>query len=180
MAAILVFQNNKTVAMLVFQTNLIPVGVQKPGSWNLFFNMQTLFTVPINLHLAWENSLDATTGFILILITCYYPDLGSSSNWSVLWREYVQLIERTTQIWVLIRHQYEISAVVSQTSLHRETRVASQNVGCFVRLICTEMLSTWGKTLYEKQQALVKGTSVPRENRTPSLSPVSVGFLHHS
>ena len=78
MAAILVFQNNKTVAMLVFQTYPIPVGVQKSGSWNLFFNMQTLFTVPINLHLAWENSLDATTGFILILITCYYPTTDST------------------------------------------------------------------------------------------------------
>ena len=63
------------------------------------------------------------------MITCYYPDLGSSSNWSVLLREYVQLIESTTQIWVLIHDQYEISAVVSQTSLHGETRVA----GCHVR-----------------------------------------------
>ena len=93
MAAILVFQNNKTVAMLVFQTNHIPVGVQKPGSWNLFFNMQTLSIVPINLHLAWENSRHFATPQLVsprnsILITCYYPDLGSSSNWSVLWKEF--------------------------------------------------------------------------------------------
>lgn len=51
----------------------------------------------------------------------------------------------------------------------------------FLRLHFTEkpelLVVTWGKTLYEKQQALVKGTSVPRENKTPSLSPVTVGFF---
>ena len=33
------------------------------------------------------------------------------------------------------RHQYGISAVVSQTSFHRKPLVASRNVVCFLRLI---------------------------------------------
>ena len=44
MAAILVFQNDETAAMLVYQTN--PVGVQ------LFFYVDNFF-VPINLHGCW-------------------------------------------------------------------------------------------------------------------------------
>ena len=37
----------------------------------------------------------------------------------------------TTQIWVVTRRQYGISALVSQTSLREEIVVASRNVGCF-------------------------------------------------
>ena len=43
-AAILVPQNNKTAAMLVFQTN--PVGVE-------LFSYAHAFFVPINLHRCW-------------------------------------------------------------------------------------------------------------------------------
>ena len=40
----------------------------------------------------------------------------------------------TTQIWVVTRHQYGISTVVSQTSFCGETVVGFWNVGCFLRL----------------------------------------------
>ena len=43
-------------------------------------------------------------------------------------------IRSTTQIRVVIRHQYGISALVSQTSFRGKILVASQNVGCFLSL----------------------------------------------
>ena len=56
-----------------------------------------------------------------ILITRYYPDLGSVSDRS--WRvgNSLQPIRSTTQTWLVTRHQYGISALVSQTSFRRET-----------------------------------------------------------
>ena len=56
-----------------------------------------------------------------ILITRYYPDLGSVSDWSWRVRNLPQPIRSTTQIWVVTRHQYGISALVSQTSIREET-----------------------------------------------------------
>ena len=40
----------------------------------------------------------------------------------------------TTQIRIVTRHQYRISALVSQTSFARETSGSVTNVGCFLRL----------------------------------------------
>ena len=40
----------------------------------------------------------------------------------------------TTQIWVVMRHQYGISTIVSQASFCGETVVGFWNVGCFLRL----------------------------------------------
>ena len=75
---------------------------------------------------------DASTGFPAkwrlrnerrdsILITRYYPDLGSVSDWSWRERNLPQPMRSTTQIWVVMRHQYGISALVSQTSIREET-----------------------------------------------------------
>ena len=50
-------------------------------------------------------------------MTRHYPDLGSISYWLSLLRP----IRGTTQIWVVTRHQYEISALVSQSTICRET-----------------------------------------------------------
>ena len=44
-------------------------------------------------------------------------DLGSASDWSCRMGNLIQPIRGTTQIWVVRRHQYGISALVSQTSL---------------------------------------------------------------
>ena len=44
-------------------------------------------------------------------------------------------IRGTTQIWGATRHQYGISALVSQTSFGGKTVVASLNVDCFRRLL---------------------------------------------
>ena len=57
-----------------------------------------------------------------ILMTRHYPDLGSSaSDWSCRVGNLIQPIRSTTQIWVVTRHQYGISALVSQTSFGGET-----------------------------------------------------------
>ena len=41
---------------------------------------------------------------------------------------------RVSHIWVMTRHQYGISALVSQTSFHGETSGDDANVGFFLRL----------------------------------------------
>ena len=51
-------------------------------------------------------------------------DLGSASDWLKQISQVAQhdqYIRRTTQIWVVMRHQYEISALVSQMSICGET-----------------------------------------------------------
>ena len=51
-------------------------------------------------------------------------DLGSASDWLKQISQVAQhdqYIRRTTQIWVVMRHQYEISALVPQMSICRET-----------------------------------------------------------
>ena len=52
-------------------------------------------------------SRDVTTGYL---------DLGSASDWSCRQRNLLQPIKSTNQIWGVTRHQYGISAVVSQSS----------------------------------------------------------------
>ena len=54
-------------------------------------------------------------------MTRHYPDLGSASDWSCRVGNLIQPIRSTTQIWVVTRHQYGISALVPQTSFRRET-----------------------------------------------------------
>ena len=48
-------------------------------------------------------------------------DLGSASDWSCRVGNLIQPIRSTTQIGVVRRHQYGISALVSQTSFGGET-----------------------------------------------------------
>ena len=56
-----------------------------------------------------------------ILMTRHYPDLASASDWSCRVGNLIQPIRSTTQIWVVTRHKYGISALVSQTSFGGET-----------------------------------------------------------
>ena len=46
----------------------------------------------------------------------HYPDLGSASDWLKENSLAAEPIRSTTKIWVGIRHQYGISALVTQTS----------------------------------------------------------------
>ena len=54
-------------------------------------------------------------------MTCHYPDLGSASDWLQQIYHSARPIRSTTQIWVVKRHQYGISALVSQASFRGET-----------------------------------------------------------
>ena len=75
---------------------------------------------------------DATTGFPAkwtlrneyrnsILMTCHYPDLGSAFDWLNQISHASRPTRSAIQIWVVTRHQYGISALVSQTSFGGET-----------------------------------------------------------
>ena len=75
---------------------------------------------------------DATTGFPakwrlrnerrnFILMTRQCPDLGSVSDWLNQISHPARPIRSTSQIWLVTRHQYGISALVSQTSFGVET-----------------------------------------------------------
>ena len=55
-------------------------------------------------------------------MTRHYRDLGSAYDWLKQIFLLAQPIRSTTQIWVVTRHQYEISALVSQTSFPGETK----------------------------------------------------------
>ena len=55
------------------------------------------------------------------LMTRHYQDLGSASNWLNQIFHAAQPIRSTNQIWVVTRHQYGISALVSQASFRVET-----------------------------------------------------------
>ena len=54
-------------------------------------------------------------------MTRHYQDLGSASDWSLRVGNMIQPIRSTTQIWVVTRPRYGISAVVSHTSFGGET-----------------------------------------------------------
>ena len=49
-------------------------------------------------------------------MTRHYPDLGSASDWLKRAGTSFQPIRSTTKIWVVTRHQYGISVLVTQTS----------------------------------------------------------------
>ena len=57
-----------------------------------------------------------TSAEIAYCITSDNPDLGSASDWSCREGNLLHLIRSTTQIWVVTRHQYGISAIVPEKS----------------------------------------------------------------
>ena len=54
-------------------------------------------------------------------MTCHHPDLSSASDWLKQIPQAAQPIRSITQIWVVTRHQYGISVLISQTWFHWET-----------------------------------------------------------
>ena len=54
-------------------------------------------------------------------MTCYYPDLGCASYCLKQISLVARPMKSTTQIWVVTRDQYGISALVPQTSFRGET-----------------------------------------------------------
>ena len=77
-----------------------------------------------------------------ILMTCHYLGLNSTFDWLKQISHMAQLIRGTTLIWIVMHHQYGISALISQMSFCRETPVVvQQNVSCFLRLVAWEYMS---------------------------------------
>ena len=66
----------------------------------------------VNRGYFWETSAEMTRRYL---------DLGSASDWLKQISYAARPIRSTTQIWVVTRNQYGISAFVSQTSFGRET-----------------------------------------------------------
>ena len=54
-------------------------------------------------------------------MTFHYPDLTCASDWMKQISRSARPIKRTSQIWLVIRHQYGISALVPQASFRGET-----------------------------------------------------------
>ena len=100
---------------------------------NSHFAMQLLFFLQNDV---WGTSAEFEFEF---LMTCLYLDLGSASDESCCKGNLPQPIRSTTQIWVVVCHQYRISALVSQMSFHGQTGVASWSVSCFHRLKYSEL-----------------------------------------
>ena len=64
-------------------------------------------------------------------MTGHYPDLGSASDWLNQIFHAARPIRSTTQIWVVTRYQYGISALVSQMSFGGETSGSSAKCWLF-------------------------------------------------
>ena len=91
---------------------------------------------------------DATTGFPAkwrlrnkrrnsILMTRHYP----ASDWSYTEENLFQPIRSTTQIWIVTRHQYGISELVSQTSFRGGNPLSDGAVKCQLFSQATFMLT---------------------------------------
>ena len=91
---------------------------------------------------------DASTGFPakwrlrnerrnFILMTRHYPDLSNASDWLNQISYAARPIRRTTRIWVVTRHHYEILRSFLRRHLSGKPVVTAPNVGCFLRL-CSE------------------------------------------
>ena len=88
-----------------------------------------------------------------MLMTRHYPDLSSASDWSCCMGNLIQPIRSTTQMWVVTRHRYGISALVSQTSFGRETSGSVAKYRLFSQAKSKEEAE-------ELTQTLLVGTSI--------------------
>ena len=70
-------------------------------------------------------------------MTRHYPNLDSASDWSCRVGNLIQPIRSTSQIWVVTRHQYGISALVSRMSFGGETRGSVAKCWLFSQAILT-------------------------------------------
>ena len=71
---------------------------------------------------------------------CHYLDLDSAFDWPKKISFLAWLIRCTSQIWVVLHHQYGISAVVSQTSFCAET---TDNYCFSLNHVITSLIILW-------------------------------------
>ena len=155
----------------------------------------------------WINSLrklptfgDATTGFPTkwrlrnerrnsILMRRHFPDLGSASDWLSKISHAARPFRSTAraQIWVVTRHQYGISALVSQTSFGGETSAVVGSVAKYRLFSQARELMNANKSsrslhqidLYWelRRQACIRVTSETKESFLTRTNALLIGTL---
>ena len=75
----------------------------------------------------------------------HYTDPGNASDWLMQISQTARPIRSTTQIWVVTRHQYGISALISQTG---KPPMTSRNFVCFLRITAHRFRCTWSLMEY--------------------------------
>ena len=83
------------------------------------------------------------SNFYFILMMCHYLDLGSASDWSCNKGNLLQPIRSTSQIWEVTGHQYGISVLIPQTSLHCETSGDEAKCQLFFQAIDSFAAENW-------------------------------------
>ena len=87
-------------------------------------------------------------------MTRHYPDLGSASDWlKQISHAAPRPIRSNTQIWVVTRHQYGISGLVSESSIRGETSGCAEKCQLFSEAKKTE------ETTYQRKTCRVKDMS---------------------
>ena len=76
----------------------------------------------------------------------HYPDMGSASDRLNQISLAARPIRSTTHIWVVTRHQFGISAFVSQMSFSRETSVSIAKCGVFSQATLSTILPWFAST----------------------------------
>ena len=74
-------------------------------------------------------------------MTRHYPDLGGASDWLKQISQVARPIRSTNQIWVVTRHQYGISVLVSQTPFPGETVSGIAKCHLFLRPVMTQAIN---------------------------------------
>ena len=108
----------------------VPAGMKRLSEW-VILNFD-LFRVSLRKQSTFRDATTGTHWFPRemtsekrvrnsILGTCHYPVLGSATDWLKKIFHAARPTTSTTQMWVVTRHQYGISALVSQTSFRGET-----------------------------------------------------------
>ena len=82
------------------------------------------------------------------------PDPGSVSDWLKWISRAARQIGNTSQIRIVMRHQYGISPIVPETLFRGKTSGSVENVGCFFRL-WAELTKLRVKDLYKVYGAVI-------------------------
>ena len=129
-----------------------------------------------NSPLIWENSSHLTASSLpfpakwrmtnnwknYILMRCRYPDLGSVSNWPKQIFLAIRPIGSNSQLWVVTRNQYGISALVPQTSFRWKTKGSFTKCQLYSQ---ATVFRCWDCTVIK---LLFTGKSMPKEIKAHS------------
>ena len=120
-------------------------------------------------------------------MTRHNPDLGSASDWLKQISHAARPIRSTTQIWVVTRHQYGISALVSQTSFGGETSAVIGSVAkCRLFSQAIELMNAnkSSRSLHQidlywelRRQACIRVTSETKESFLTRTNALLIGTL---